>query len=754
MTGSTGFLGTALVSKILTSLPEVKQVLLLVRSKPGAPAADRVRRRVLGSNAFDHLRSTDEWERLQDLVVALDGDLRSEGLGLGPQDRELLADVDIVIHAAASVSFDAAVDEVFETNLVGTLRLLDALSNCGARPRRLVHVSTAYVSGLTKGTVPETPWTHNPGRPRLDWRAELDAARSVRPAVETESREPDRLKEFTARARREIGPAGSPSVGTRAEQLRRDWVDERLVETGRARAQSLGWPDAYAFTKSLTETAVLEREDPFPVTIVRPSIIESALSEPFPGWIRGFRMAEPVILMYGRGALSEFPGFPDTVVDVVPVDLVVNAILAAAASEPPMDVVHVSTGNRNPMRYRDLVRWVHEYFHEHPYLDEDGQPILPPLWTFPGRRSVQMRLKWGRRALDAAARVVDRLPSSSLEGAADRIDRRRTELDQAVKYADLYGSYAEVESIFDDAKACSLHESMKPEERAAFGFDPGTIDWRTYLQENHLPEITRRRGTVRRRPRPAPSSSVKTAGDGVLAVFDLEGTVLGTNVVDTFLWLRLAASPRREWMSRVAELARDVPGLVATERRDRGEFLRRFYRRYEGAPVEEMAALAADAFDSLVLPRSFPAAIRRIREHRAAGHRIVFITGALDFTVAPMSPLADEVAAARLEVRDGRYTGDLVDVPLAGDARAAWLRRRALELGADLRSSYAYGDSISDLPLLESVGNPVAVNPDHRLARVARDRRWALERWGPERGTGRFPRPGFTQATGRREVRV
>ncbi|HVL80037.1 MAG TPA: HAD-IB family hydrolase [Actinomycetota bacterium] len=748
VTGSTGFLGTALVAKILRSVPQVEEVLLLVRSKPGAPAADRVRRRVLGNNAFADLRSRDDWEALSSKVRTLDGDLRSDGLELGDDDRASLGQVDLVVHSAASVAFDAPIDEAFDTNLLGSLRLIDALIDAGAAPRRHIHVSTAYVAGLTKGTVPEGPWTDTPGRPRVDWRAELAAARTARERTEADSRTPELLKRFHAKAKRDLGPAGAPSVGARAEQLRRDWVSDRLIELGRARGQALGWPDAYAFTKALTELAISERDLPFPVTVLRPSIIESALREPFPGWIRGFRMAEPIFLMYGRGALTEFPGIPDAIVDVVPVDIVVNAILAVLADPAPPDFVHAATGYRNPMRYRDLVRWTHDYFHENPYLDEDGQPILPELWRFPGARKVHSRIRWGRRALDAAARVVERLPGDVLQEASDRIDLRRTELEQAAKYAQLYGAYAEVETVFDDHNLLALHDDLPAPQRDGFQMDPAAIDWRVYLQENHLPEITRRRGTVRRRPRRAPVSTVTPGGPEVLAVFDLEGTVLGTNVVDTYLWIRLAASPRSEWSRRVLHLARQVPELVATDRRDRGEFLRRFYRRYEGASVEEMAAIAHDAFNTFLLPRSFPGALRRVREHRDAGHRVVFLTGALDFTVEPMRPLADIIAAARLATDGrGRYTGDLVEVPLAGDARAAYLRRLAGEIGAHLPASYAYGDSISDLPMLESVGNPVAVNPDHRLARIARDRRWAVERWGPERNLPRFPTPGASGAT-------
>ena len=674
----------------------------------------------------------------------LDGDLRSDNLGLSDGDLSALASVDFVIHCAATVEFDAPIDEAFETNLVGPNRLLDTLEAAGAQPHRVVHVSTAYVAGLVKGHVPEAPWTDTPGRPRLDWRAELASTRQTRATVEADSRTPERAKEFERKARRIIGPAGAPAIAARSEQLRRDWVSERLVEMGRARAQSLGWPDAYSFTKALAETSVLERSDRIPITIVRPSIIESAILEPFPGWVRGFRMADPIILAYGRGSLPEFPGIPDAVVDVVPVDLVVNVILAAAAADPAEHVVHVTTGARNPMLYRDLVRHVHDYFHEHPYHDEDGQPILPELWKFPGRRAVERKLRIALRGLETASRVFDHLPGERFAATAERVDERLADLKQADRYAKLYGGYAESEAVFDDERRDALRRALTPEEQAIFPLDPEGFTWRTYLHELHLPEITRRRGTVRRQSRPSPRSSVESkAGDDVLAVFDLEGTVLGTNVVDTYLWIRLAASPRGEWAKRVWNLARGMPGLLAAERRDRGEFLRRFYRRYEDAPIDEVHELAREAFNELVLPRAFPAALRRVREHRAAGHRVVFLTGALDFTIAPLAPLADITASARLRTSGDRYTGELEEVPYAGDARASFLRRLAKELGVDLSSSYAYGDSLSDLPMLESVGNPVAVNPDPRLRRVARERRWAVERWRPPEGPGRFaPPPG------------
>jgi phosphoserine phosphatase len=81
--------------------------------------------------------------------------------------------------------------------------------------------------------------------------------------------------------------------------------------------------------------------------------------------------------------------------------------------------------------------------------------------------------------------------------------------------------------------------------------------------------------------------------------------------------------------------------------------------------------------------------------------------------------------------------------PLVGEARAAWLRRYAAQEGIDLKQSYAYADSYSDLPLLRAVGNPVAVSPDSALYRYARRRRWPIEPWAMSKGMPRvrFPRP-------------
>jgi HAD superfamily hydrolase (TIGR01490 family) len=192
-------------------------------------------------------------------------------------------------------------------------------------------------------------------------------------------------------------------------------------------------------------------------------------------------------------------------------------------------------------------------------------------------------------------------------------------------------------------------------------------------------------------------------------------------------------------MQFVADALRAAPTWLAQDRKDRSDFLRSFYRRYEGAPVEQLDEDAAEMFSQMLLAKSFPAAIRRVREHRRLGHRTVLITGALDFVVKPLEPLFDDIVCASLAVneRTGRYRGELTEVPPTGESRAQALFDFAAANEIDLREAVAYADSTSDLPMLEAVGFPVAVNPETRLAALARKRGWLVEHWSKANGAPR-----------------
>ena len=399
ITGSTGFVGTALVERLLRAVPECTLV-LLVRPSKRHDATERVRREIFKNDAFDRLRAelkdTDEpFEAMvARRVVAVGGDVTSDGLGLNEPDLATFLSCDTVIHSAAAVAFDSPLDSAVEINLLGPTRIVDTLNAAGKTPH-LVAVSTCYVAGNRRGNAPEELVSEGPFDIGLNWRKEVAAARRLRSDTEAISRQPERLTHFRSEARRELGAAGAPALAAKTESIREDWVKDQLVEAGRARAASVAWPDAYAYTKALGEQALTEVKGNVPVSIVRPSIIESALAEPFPGWIRGFRMAEPVILSYARGLLKEFPGVPEGTVDVIPVDIVVAAIIAVAALGPDdaPRITHVASGGINPLRYKTLVDNVRAWFIEHPLYDAEGQPIVVPEWQFPARGRVKKQLQ-------------------------------------------------------------------------------------------------------------------------------------------------------------------------------------------------------------------------------------------------------------------------------------------------------------------------------------------------------------------------
>ncbi len=773
VTGATGFLGTALVERLLRTIPDA-EIVVLVRPGRRASAAQRAAREILKNDCFDRLRNelgnrfADETSRR---LVAVPGDVGRDGLGLDDDGRRLLAASDVVIHSAATVSFDAPLDQAVEINLLGPSRVAAAVAAArrqaaddAARhdagtsgtahpgPGHLIAVSTAYVAGTHQGEAKEELLTTNRFTLDVDWEAEVANARRLRADLEAESRRPAKLAEFAKQARTELGGAGEHLLANRAEKVREEWIKRQLVDAGTARAQALGWPDAYPFTKALGERALTTTYGgDVPISIVRPSIIESALAEPKPGWIRGFRMAEPIIVSYARGLLREFPGVPEGVIDVIPVDMVVAAIVAVAARGPDPDgpsVVQVASGVRNPLRYGRLVQLVQEWFGEHPVYDDRGQPISVPEWSFPGRGRVQRQLQRATKAMDAVERLTTALPVRGRQAAlAARLEDRNALAKRALGYVELYGAYTETEARYRVDRLLELSDSLDPADREAFCFDPAVIDWDRYVRDVHLPSVveharvrtTPGRSAVDKRPDRARKAILSP--DRHLAVFDLEHTLMASNVVDTYAWLasrHLSAAKRARF---VADLLREAPRLLALDRRDRGDFLRSFYRRYEDAPVDRLAEDAWELFHQQLLTRSFPAGLARVREHRRLGHRTLLVTGALDFVIAPLRPLFDDIVCARLGQHDGRYDGRLEDLPPIGEARALLLADYAAAHDLSLDESVAYADSASDLAMLEAVGFPVAVNPESRLAAIARRRGWHVEHWAKASGGSHRPLP-------------
>ncbi len=766
ITGATGFVGTALVERLLRCVPGC-ELALLVRPGQRVSAARRVEKEIIRNNCFDRLRSElgEHFDpEIERRVLVMEGDVTRDGLGLDHAGREILAGCDVVIHSAATVSFDSPLDSAVEVNLLGPSRVAQAIldvrdqasetaSESGSsRVPHLVSISTAYVSATRKGRIAEDLLGGAATSVGIDWRHEVSASRRARSDLDARSREPEMITKFSRAARSELGAAGVHLLAERAEKLREDWVRARMVRAGISRAHMLGWPDSYAYTKALGEVALLETRGEVPVTILRPSIIESSLNEPRPGWIRGFRMGDPVIVSYAKGLLKEFPGTPEGIVDVIPVDLVVAAAIAIAATGPSPEgarAFHVASGERNPLRYDRLVELIRAWFTEHPLYDDNGQPIVVPSWTFPGRGRVQRQLNRTTKVLTLAEKAIAALPLRTKNpDAFTRLEQQKSQAERALGYVELYGAYMETEARFSTSRLIGLHDSLTEEDRRAFSFDPATVDWDQYVNMVHLPSVVEH-SRVRTNPnshaRMTRSERVRRsvlAPGKRLAVFDLENTLMASNVVDTYAWLASRHLSLDERLKLVLSLIKDAPRLVAMDMRDRGDFLRAFYRRYEFEPADQLCSDASEMFSNLLLERAFPEGIRRVRQHRAAGHHTLLVTGSLDFIVEPMRVLFDEVACARLEVAgDGRLTGHLDAPPPTGEVRATLIREYADSEGLSLDEAVAYADSTSDLPMLEIVGNPVVVNPEARLAVIAQRRGWPIERWTKSAGFDQWRLP-------------
>lgn len=732
ITGATGFVGQALLARILDQHPRVR-VVLVVRHRGGQDARARLAR-LVAKPAFVPWRArvgNDEAERaVASRVTLIEADL-------GQSVPHLPTDIRAVIHCAGEVAFDRPLDDIVRTNVLGTLNLLQGVRLTGASPH-FVHVSTAYVTGCRDGTMAEAAVKSD-----ADWRAELDCAAAARQAAELESRSADLQARFLRQARRDDGQAGAGAVASRAERLRTQWLARRLTDYGRTRARVLGWPDTYSFSKALAEQALEQAvstaraagEAPA-LSIVRPSIIETALAAPFPGWSDSFKTSGPLIVAYGQGLVTAVPMQRETVLDIVPVDLVVNALLAVAANPPAAGrtaYYHVASSARNPLTGGQLLDHMRGYFQRHPLPDAHGEGtvavpecrFIPPQLGGPALRGAQ----W---LAGATRQGLLRLPAAGqATGWLDTVVRQEGRVSAVRRLAELYAHYLELDVVFTDDRTLALHRSMPGPQRREAGFDVAALDWTDYLNGTHFPSVVAPLRALADVPaRRVRGGAVRPpSGDGVVAVFDLEGTVLASNVVEAYLWTRLLDRDAAECAADLAGMLSAVPRYLSFARRGRGAFLRDFAHRYRGACEEDLRLLVLRQVGDLVLTRAWPAALRQIRQHREAGHRTVLVTGTLDLFVAPLRPLFDDVVAARLEFAGSRATGALLDPPVVGDARAEWLRLWCERHDADPRRVCAYADHYSDRAFLEAAGHPVAVNPDARLRQYARQAHWPIVMW-------------------------
>jgi alcohol-forming fatty acyl-CoA reductase len=465
MTGSTGFLAKVVLEKLIRAVPDVAGIILLIRGgRNGMTARARFEREIATSSVFDKLRAErpDYLARfLAEKVECVTGEVTEPSFGLDPgQFYALTRRVDLVINAAASVNFREALDQALAINALSIANLA-TLARAANAP--LIQVSTCYVNGYQRGAMQEE---------------------IVRPARASIARHADgyyELSNLLEYLQHRIDQV-------KAEVEDPDQLAVRLTELGIAEANYHGWNDTYTFTKWMGEQLAMRAMQGRALTIVRPSIIESTLQEPVPGWIEGVKVADAIILAYARGKTSFFPARPDEVIDIVPADLVANSILLASAEAlteaPARRIYQACTGSANPIKLGKVIdlfqteakrnwRQYERLFYHAP--KRDFQVVSRPVFLLMLRA-----MRAGTGAWNGVRRLLGAGESPALEAL-------RTTQTLAVTFS----FYTAPRYRFHNNRLMALARRFSAEDAARFPVDPAQIDWPDYLCRVHMGGLNR-----------------------------------------------------------------------------------------------------------------------------------------------------------------------------------------------------------------------------------------------------------------------
>jgi HAD superfamily hydrolase (TIGR01490 family) len=208
--------------------------------------------------------------------------------------------------------------------------------------------------------------------------------------------------------------------------------------------------------------------------------------------------------------------------------------------------------------------------------------------------------------------------------------------------------------------------------------------------------------------------------------FDVDGTLVSTNLVQPTLYYLLNQGTPVKSVMRLGRALLKAPSMTLAEMIDRRLFNELLYSAYEGMSEDRLFLLAEDVFENVIRPSIYTNARSLVEQSRRTGLTVVLISGALDWIVRRVADHlgADEIIANRLEMKDRVATGKLLKPIVAGPEKARLIREHAREKSHDLNECFAFSDSYSDVPMLSVVGHPAAVNPDRRLALLAKAYSW------------------------------
>jgi HAD superfamily hydrolase (TIGR01490 family) len=220
----------------------------------------------------------------------------------------------------------------------------------------------------------------------------------------------------------------------------------------------------------------------------------------------------------------------------------------------------------------------------------------------------------------------------------------------------------------------------------------------------------------------------------VAAFFDLDRTLVACNPGRLFMGdlyrrgqISIAKAVRAlGWLAKYHLSIVDLETVVGRV----GEFLK-------GRSEQEFAEQCQRWVEDEVLPLLLPAGLKKIDAHRSEGHVVALLSSTPSYVAQPLARTLnlDAAGATHFEVKAGVFTGALMGPACFGHGKIHWAERVGRDHDLDVRASWFYTDSYTDMPMLERVRNPVVVNPDPRLKRAARARGWQTEDWVDNRSS-------------------
>jgi len=519
--GSTGFLGKVTLSMLLHRFPNVGKVYVTVRARSQEESETRFWNSVITAPPFDPLR-----ERygsalegfISDKVVVQGGDIAETNLGYSEEQAKAIADdVDVIINSAGNVTFNPTLESGLRTNVVGTQNVI-AFARRMKRPA-LVHVSTCFVAGNRSGAV----WESDPVLGYFPRKQELEGVEfsvdqeindcaKLAERVREEARDAMMVARFRELARKRLNEEGRDAddpdaLGLAVARERKVWTRTRLTDLGVERAAWWGWPNIYTYTKALGEQLVAA-ESGMVRSIVRPSIVESAQTYPFPGWNEGFTTTAPIIFLVRKGQ-TKIPSNEKLILDITPVDQVASVMLAVAAEaciQEPRLVYQAATGDSNPNTMERIIGLVgldkRKYFQEKEtgvkFLNQIASRIEPrsvststyektsiPMINSAARKASSLldraRPRWGGGRV---VEVIDRVKTG-----VDRVEEITRETSEAF---DMFRPFTvENAYVFRSDNVRSLFDRIREEEQSLLPWHPEQLDWYDYWLNVHLPGLTK-----------------------------------------------------------------------------------------------------------------------------------------------------------------------------------------------------------------------------------------------------------------------